>query len=65
MFQRSCLKRCLVVYRFLRLAGEPVNFFLGVRKEGGRLTGHSWLEVGGEPVFEEPERYRVTYSYPG
>ncbi len=64
MFQRNCLKRCLVVYRFLRLAGEPARIFFGVRKENGKLAGHSWLEVDGRLVFEEPEIYKVTYSYP-
>lgn len=65
MFRRNCLKRCLVSYRFLRMAGEPVVFHLGVRKEAdGNLAGHSWLEIDGKPVFDERESYRITYSYP-
>ncbi len=64
MFRRNCLKRCLVTYRFLRLSGKPVVFFLGVRKDDGRLAGHSWLEINSRPVFKEQESYRITYSYP-
>jgi len=64
--RRMCLKRSLVLYRFLRLYGIPSVFFLGVRKEEGKIVGHSWVEVEGEhfcdPMAEVS--YTVTYSYP-
>lgn len=65
LFSRNCLKRCLVLYHFLRKEGFNVSFVLGVRREQGKLRGHSWLLLEGAPLFEEEDtNYSVIYSYP-
>ena len=63
---RMCLKRSLVLYRFLRLEKCPARFLVGVRKEEGKLVGHSWIEVDGERFLDsQPDQtYIVTYSFP-
>jgi len=64
-FERTCLKRSLVLYRFLQGGPAPVRFFLGVRSDQGRLRGHSWVTVAGQPLYpEEAKGYAVTFSYP-
>lgn len=65
-----CLLRSLVLFKFLRTQGWPVEIHFGVRKsDNGQddITGHSWLVLDAEP-FLEPESqkhaYATTYSYP-
>jgi hypothetical protein len=76
MFRPNCLTRALVLYRFLVMAGLPVEFRLGARmvarpETGGldeRLLGHAWLVVGDAPFAEERARvdeiFRETYRFP-
>jgi len=63
--QRSCLKRSLVLYRYLNLQGEPARFCIGVRKEDGELRGHSWIMLHGQPLFPEDDLdYKLIFQYP-
>ena len=64
--QRGCLKRSLVLYRYLRLQSEPVCFCLGIRKENEELRGHAWLTLDRQPVLPEDDlNYRLIFTYPG
>jgi hypothetical protein len=64
-FQRSCLKRSLVLYRYLNMQSDRAQFLIGVRKEDGELKGHSWIAIDGEPLFQNDDiSYRLIYSYP-
>ncbi len=72
VFQRygKCLLRSLILFRFLRSQGWPVEIHFGVRKTGEAqvdyaaengafrmgITGHSWLVMEGEPFLENPEQ---------
>jgi len=62
----ACLKRSLVLYRFARLAGLPVVFHVGVRREEGELRGHSWLELEGQHRWDPQAHvaFATTFSYP-
>jgi len=65
MFRRNCLKRSLLLYRFLRQAGMDVDLNIGIRKESGELTGHSWLTYEGNPHIDSGEctsGFHVIYS---
>jgi hypothetical protein len=65
-FTPTCWKRAPVLRRFLALEGIETRVVFGVRREGlDELSGHAWLEAGGEPLLEPtaPE-YKVTYSFP-
>lgn len=79
VFQRygKCLLRSLLLFRFLRQQGWPVEIHFGVKKTDeaaeadntlGRIdiTGHSWLVLESEPFLEseQPESYATTYSFP-
>jgi len=66
LFLRSwCLRRSLVLYRYLRLQGEPAQIFFGMRKEQGELKGHAWLMIDGKPFMDNEDlNYQVVYSYP-
>jgi len=64
-----CLLRSLILFKFLRLQGWPVEIHFGVRKTGegeADITGHSWLVLEDQP-FLEPESqkhaFATTYSY--
>ncbi|MCL4473119.1 MAG: lasso peptide biosynthesis B2 protein [Actinobacteria bacterium] len=65
-----CLLRSLVLFRFLRGQGWPVEIHFGVRKtaEGmADITGHSWLVLDGEPFLEDESQrgsFATTMRYP-
>lgn len=71
----KCLLRSLVLYRFLRLQGWPVEIHFGVRKtdnedthvERTEITGHAWLVLNGQPFLETEEQkgsFVTTYCFP-
>jgi Transglutaminase-like superfamily len=63
---KMCLRRSLVMYRFLRMSGIAAVFYVGVRKEEQELKGHAWIEINGEYFMnrESHIKYFVTFSYP-
>jgi hypothetical protein len=68
VFTPTCWKRAPVLHRYLALSGIETRVLFGVRRgDGGgdALSGHAWLEAGGEPLLETtPPDYKVTYSFP-
>ncbi|MFL6334803.1 MAG: lasso peptide biosynthesis B2 protein [Pyrinomonadaceae bacterium] len=66
VFTPTCWKRAPVLHRYLALEGIQTRVLFGVRREGtDTLSGHAWLEAGGEPILEKtPPDYKVTYSFP-
>jgi len=59
-FRLTCLPISLTLHRLLHERGIEANLRLGVRKAGGRLEAHAWIERDGEPLMEPPkigERY--------
>src|SRR5436305_9137404 len=66
VFTPTCWKRATVLHRYLALKGIETRIVFGVRREGeDALSGHAWLEAGGETILETtaPD-YIVTYSFP-
>jgi len=62
----TCWKRAAVLYRYLRLAGHEPRILFGLRKPAEpMLTGHAWVELDGNPVFEatRPD-FVVVYRFP-
>jgi hypothetical protein len=66
MFKPICWKRAAVLHRYLSRNGIATRIIFGVRNEnGGKVAGHAWLEVDGNPILESsPPEYVVTYSFP-
>ena len=66
VFTPTCWKRAPVLHRYLALSGIDTRVLFGVRREGvDTLSGHAWLEAGGQPILEKtPPDYQVTYSFP-
>ena len=50
-----CLHRSLVLHYWLRHDGLPSELRIGVRKEGGALKAHAWVELGGKVVNDQPD----------
>ena len=50
----NCLKRSLLLYRFLGEASMRTEINFGIRR-GGRLIGHSWLTYKGSPFLDNEE----------
>ena len=50
----NCLQRALVLWWALRRLGRPGELRIGVRKRGGRLEAHAWVEQGGR-TFDTPD----------
>jgi hypothetical protein len=51
-YSGTCLRRSLVLQRFLRRAGIATELRFGARKTNGRLEAHAWLEQEGLPLGE-------------
>jgi Transglutaminase-like superfamily len=66
IFTPTCWKRAPVLHRFLALRGIETRILFGVRRDGeDELSGHAWLERGGEPLLEtSAPDYKVTFSFP-
>ena len=67
-----CLRRTLVLFGWLRRAGLPVRFCLGVwagpaLSADDALDGHAWLELHGQPFLERSpllDHQVTTFRYP-
>jgi len=72
MYRTTCLKRSLVLYRFLRKLGMDVHICFGVRFPDGvsreKLEGHAWLLYNGDIFLERDiemaKAYKLTYCFP-
>jgi hypothetical protein len=75
IYRKTCLKRSLVLYHFLRPAFPELAICFGVKTRRDppsdkwkRLDGHSWLIHRGDVFLEEkpdvPRQYIVTYRFP-
>lgn len=76
----KCLLRSLLLFRFLRRQGWPVEIHFGVRRTAAEppadidpipnslgITGHSWLVLNGEPFLEaesHQKNFATTFFYP-
>jgi hypothetical protein len=62
MFRPICWKRAAVLHRYL----GQTRIIFGVRNDPeGKVTGHAWLEVEGQPILEAtPPEYVATYRFP-
>ena len=65
-FKPICWKRAAVLHRYLSQNGITTRIVFGVRNDpNGKVDGHAWLEVAGEPILESsPPQYVVTYRFP-
>lgn len=64
-YQRSCLKRSLILLHYLNKQSDPAQFIIGVRKEQGELRGHSWIMIRGKPLFDDEDmNYKIIYRFP-
>ena len=52
-----CMIRSLILYELCTRYNIKASLKTGVRKNTGRLTGHSWVEIFGEPVNENKEYF--------
>ena len=60
-----CLLRALIRYVLLREEGVDGRFVMGVRKSGGELIGHAWVEHDGGPLMEILQHdYEETFAFP-
>lgn len=62
-----CMKRSILLFRFLRQRGYPVRIHFGVGRQGASLTGHAWLTLHGKPFAEAVDpsgKFTSAYVYP-
>ena len=65
--RRSCLRRAVTLYYFLRREGMQLGICFGVSPSGEDLAGHCWLVRDGEPFLEEGDplsTFIPMYSFP-
>jgi hypothetical protein len=67
LVRRGCLTRGLTQLWFLRRAGFPVSLRFGMGEIDGRIEGHCWLVLDGEPCAEKRDPrplYTETWRIP-
>lgn len=66
IFKPICWKRAAILHRYLALNGIATRIMFGMRKgPEGKVDGHAWLEIAGNPVLEPTvPNYKVTYAFP-
>ena len=47
-----CLKRSLLLYYFLRRNGDDIRIHFGIKRQGGKLTGHNWRTHQGKRLAD-------------
>jgi hypothetical protein len=68
MIRRACLRKGLLTYHFLRLAGFKALFHIGVYPPecGRRLQAHCRVSVGNKFIDDEPDSNLTDiFIYPG
>jgi len=65
----ACVPRSLAVYAALRREGYAPQFVSGVRREGGAIKGHAWVELDGRPIpgsddENAPLEFAENFRYP-
>jgi hypothetical protein len=50
----KCLQTALVLAQVLRARGIDTSLRIGVRKDGGELRAHAWIEAGGFHLDDAP-----------
>ncbi len=67
-YERTCLRRCLVLYHLFAKYGLPVRVAFGVDPSGeGDWAGHCWLLHEGKPFLEQAgsdEAYLAVFELP-
>ena len=48
----TCYERSLLAYRFLAQRGADPRLVVAVKQNGGAVSGHAWVAVGGVPIGE-------------
>lgn len=56
-YPRPCLIRSCVLYEEALKNGLDVQMFIGVKKEGRNLKGHSWITINSQPYKESREMF--------
>ncbi len=56
LYPMQCLRRALVLRRLLARRGVQSEIRFGVRKEGGRLIAHAWVERDGRSLDRGAEK---------
>lgn len=54
LYPMTCVPRALALRSLLAEVGVATELKIGVRKEGGALAAHAWIEHRGVPVGETP-----------
>jgi hypothetical protein len=54
-----CLHRSLALHHWLRRKGLASELRIGVRRDGGQLLAHAWVEVDGRVINDRPESVAV------
>ncbi len=52
-YRATCLRQSLALWLLLRRRGIPAELRIGVRKEGGDLQAHAWVEHQGATLAQE------------
>lgn len=65
----TCLKRSLILYKFLREKGVEVRINIGVKGDSEKIYGHAWLTLDGKLYLAQlqpqmNEDFKVCFIFP-
>ena len=60
-YRATCLRQSLALWWLLRRRGIPAELRIGVRKDGGELQAHAWVEHQGQ-ALNDMQRTTAAYA---
>ena len=64
-YRATCLRRALLLWWWLQRAGIEAELQIGARFCEGELQAHAWVEVQGQPIWDDVAVRRIYAVFPG
>lgn len=59
----TCLTRSMVLWWLLRRRGIQSDIRFGVRRDGGEILAHAWVESAGQVINDRPDIHQVFAAF--
>lgn len=60
----SCLRQALLIHGLLRRRGLQSELMIGVYRDGGGMSAHAWVELGGVQLAQTSMRHAPFLKHP-
>lgn len=63
-YRASCLRRALLLWWWLQREGLASELRIGTRFTANQLEAHAWVEVQGQPIWEDHQVHQMYAVFP-